>query len=69
MPASILGSTLAEDLQLHDDVAVDTVANYVKEDLTLKDFFRRKQRNGRRETFAIQAAENEGMRVFVNEPE
>ncbi|WP_298963302.1 hypothetical protein [uncultured Roseibium sp.] len=69
MPESTLGSMFAENLQHQDHAAADTVAFYVKEDLTLKDFFRRKQRNGRRETFAIQAAENEGMRVFVNEPE
>ncbi|WP_157140028.1 hypothetical protein [Roseibium aggregatum] len=69
MPESVVGSTPAEDVQLQDQAAVDTVAYYVKEGLTLKDFFRRKQRNSRRETFVIQSAENEDIQVVIDEPE
>ncbi|MCR9284823.1 hypothetical protein [Roseibium aggregatum] len=63
------GSASTEDLQLHNHAAVDTVAFYVKDGTTLRDFFRHKPRNSRRETFAIQAAENEGMQIILDEPE
>lgn len=69
MPESLVGPTPAENVQLQDQAAVDTVAYYVKEGLTLRDFFRRKQRTSRRETFVIQLAENEDIRVVIDEPE
>ncbi|GAB2187952.1 hypothetical protein [Roseibium sp. LAB1] len=69
MSETTVAPTPADALQLLDEAAADTVAFYVKENLTLRDFFRRKQRNSRTETFAIQAAENEGMRAVKDQPE